>query len=1040
MSTLVSEYAFDTKLSSKTGASGFGFDSSASALIALLQEKDVELKSEALRQLHQSIEFCWMDMTNDDITLVEQLFEDDTFPLQDLAAAVASKFYYHIEQYEDAVEFALYSEDLFDLEEKSEYVDTIVSKCIDTYVSKRKKIYEASSSASSSGGASKNDDGDKGENKKEGDAEDEDMDDSEISEALENVVEKMFERCYSDGQHMQGLGIALESRRLDRIEKAILRSNDVPGLLDFSFNFCRLHVSSRKFRQDVLEILAKLYRTHCETPDYVNVCQCLQFLGDAKGVADVLMDLLKKDSESALVSFQVAFRIYENENQQFMRDIIAELPAIAAAAKGADSEATLAVASDDLSSDARARLELLVQILNGRTTMRLHLDFLCANNRTDLLILRKMKDSFQRSSVLHNAVVISHAFMNSGTTQHTFLRDNEQWLMKATNWARFTAIGGIGVVHKGHMEDPLQLLKPYLPSSDEDKDKKPFCEGGAYYALGLIHANKGWTDGGKMVQCLLDKLKDTKNPTVLHGACLGIGCASMASGSGEIYTALNNALLNLDDAVAGEAAAYGIGLLNVGRGAEASDEIEHMLKYAHETSHEKIIRGLSLGIALIMYGQEEVASAAIEQMIRDKDHIIRYGGCFTVAMAYAGTSNNEAIGRLLHVAVSDVSPNVRRAAVMSLGFLMIREPEKMPQLVSLLSISYCPHVRYGACIAVGVACAGTALPAAIAMLKPMMSDKVDFVRQGAFIAMAMVLMEEAPAACAQLEPFTKKLFAVIEDKHQSTMSKMGAMLALGILNAGGRNVRIGLLSNAGFLKMASVVGLMLSLQYWWWYPLIHFMSLSFTPTALIGLDGEMRMPASFKATCDAKASLFAYVDPLEEKKDEKKTRLATVELSTTAKARARRRKLNRQRSDGSSKEEEGKADDESASMDVDGGGEKEGGAATAAGEEEEEKETKKNESKPEPGFFELSNPCRVTRAQRSRVTFNEDNRYTPVVPDAQRALGIVMLKDGKPSEPETFVEVKLNPLGDERSEPGPPEEFIWVPPTAGGGVSKNTAA
>lgn len=93
-------------------------------------------------------------------------------------------------------------------------------------------------------------------------------------------------------------------------------------------------------------------------------------------------------------------------------------------------------------------------------------------------------------------------------------------------------------------------------------------------------------------------------------------------------------------------------------------------------------------------------------MLRDKDHIIRYGGCFAVAMAYCGTSNNDAIGRLLHVAVSDVNPNVRRAAVMCLGFLMIREPEKMPQIVSLLSISYCPHVRYGACMAVGVACAG----------------------------------------------------------------------------------------------------------------------------------------------------------------------------------------------------------------------------------------------------------------------------------------------------------------------------------------------
>lgn len=1007
-------------------AGGFGVGSSASALIALLNEDDVTLKAEALRKLHDAIDFCWMDMTNDDITLVEKLFEDDNFPLQDLAASVASKFYYHLEQYDDAVEFALYSGDRFNLDVKSEYVDTIVAKCIDTYIAKRKKTYDRDVSNAS-------------DEKREEMDEDDEEDDEEISEELTRVVEKMFERCHADRQHMQALGIALEARRLDQIEKTILDSDDVSGLLDFCFNFCRLHVSHRKFRQTVLKILAKLYRSHCETPDYINVCQCLQFLGDAKGVAEVLLDLLGKDQDSALVSFQVAFRIYENENQQFMRDIIRELP-VDGSKDGDAGDETSASKSDaddgaakvvepavDLKPEVRSRLERLVEILDGRTTMKLHLDFLCSNNMTDLLILRKMKDSFQRNSVLHNAVVVAHAFMNCGTTQHTFLRDNEQWLMKATNWARFTAIGGIGVVHKGHVSDPLQLLKPYLPNAEGGGEAKPFCEGGAYYALGLIHANKGWTDDGKMVDFLLEKLKGTRNPTVLHGACLGLSCAAMASGSAQISDALSNALHNLDDAVAGEAAAYGLGLLNAGRGSDAASEIERMLSYAHETTHEKIIRGLSLGVGLIMYGHEEVADALIEQMIRDKDHIIRYGGCFAVAMAYCGTSNNAAVGRLLHVAVSDVSPNVRRAAVMSLGFVMIREPEKMPQLVSLLSISYCPHVRYGACLAVGVACAGSAHQGAIDMLRPMMKDKVDFVRQGAFIAMAMVLMEESPAACPALEPFVKKLFEVVENKHQPTMAKMGAMLALGILNAGGRNVRIGLLSNAGFLKMASVIGLMLSLQYWYWYPLMHFMSLSFTPTALIGLDREMRMPVSFTATCNAKASLFAYLDPLEEKKDEKKERIATVELSTTAKARARRRKLDRQRSDdgGASKETStAESTNEVADMDVDAGAAKEA--------EAKEVEVKK----PEPEFHALSNPCRVTRAQRPRVVFDESNRYTPVVADAERALGIVMLRDGRPSEPEKFVEIKRSVLGDERSEPGPPDEFIWTPPKVSGDSKK----
>ena len=52
--------------------------------------------------------------------------------------------------------------------------------------------------------------------------------------------------------------------------------------------------------------------------------------------------------------------------------------------------------------------------------------------------------------------------------------------------------------------------------------------------------------------------------------------------------------------VAGEAAGYGLGLLFVGTASEKTFE---MLAYAQDTQHEKIIRGLSMGLALIMYGR-----------------------------------------------------------------------------------------------------------------------------------------------------------------------------------------------------------------------------------------------------------------------------------------------------------------------------------------------------------------------------------------------------------------------------------------------------
>lgn len=39
-----------------------------------------------------------------------------------------------------------------------------------------------------------------------------------------------------------------------------------------------------------------------------------------------------------------------------------------------------------------------------------------------------------------------------------------------------------------------------------------------------------------------------------------------------------------------------------------------MVAYAHDTQHEKIIRGLAIGLALIMFGQEENSESLVEQV------------------------------------------------------------------------------------------------------------------------------------------------------------------------------------------------------------------------------------------------------------------------------------------------------------------------------------------------------------------------------------------------------------------------------------------
>lgn len=66
-------------------------------------------------------------------------------------------------------------------------------------------------------------------------------------------------------------------------------------MLQYAFQVAMSLIQNRGFRNSVLRSLVALYRD-LETPDYVNMCQCLIFLDDPLAVADVL-EKLSKDSE-----------------------------------------------------------------------------------------------------------------------------------------------------------------------------------------------------------------------------------------------------------------------------------------------------------------------------------------------------------------------------------------------------------------------------------------------------------------------------------------------------------------------------------------------------------------------------------------------------------------------------------------------------------------------------------------------------------------------------------------------------------------------
>ena len=61
-------------------------------------------------------------------------------------------------------------------------------------------------------------------------------------------------RCCEHGQFEQAVGVALEGRRLDKLEEVVQRSNDVPATLGYALKVCQKLVINRDFRQQVREV------------------------------------------------------------------------------------------------------------------------------------------------------------------------------------------------------------------------------------------------------------------------------------------------------------------------------------------------------------------------------------------------------------------------------------------------------------------------------------------------------------------------------------------------------------------------------------------------------------------------------------------------------------------------------------------------------------------------------------------------------------------------------------------------------------------
>ncbi|KAJ9269663.1 hypothetical protein DTO212C5_4274 [Paecilomyces variotii] len=1047
--------------------------SSAAGLVGFLSEPDPELQVFALKTLDAEVDTLWTEIV-DAIPQIEALYEDETFPERELAALVASKVYYHLQEYNESMVFALGAGKLFNLDNGGEYEETIIAKCVDTFIAlsaSRKAAtgdqpanlntsFPSSGNGATSTSASLTspitpfsqsalpsksllsrqevpgvDAGYPG-------GDDASVQQTEtplvlkrgVQGQLKNVIQSLFERCFEQKRYRQVVGVAIEAKNLDVLRRALEQASEddqeLHGessrrgeeLIEYALDICMSIVQERAFRNDILKLILELLN-EIPSPDYFSIAKCVVYLNEHSMASAILRQLVEKgDPRSLAVAYQISFDLYDNSTQEFLKKVRQEIAALVPEANESGNEqenGENAKESDSLlqgaaslgggagqvklSEDARKAFQAIRDILDGLKTIQLNLEFLYRSNKADISILNKIRDSLEaRNSIFHTAVTLSNAFMHAGTTHDKFFRDNLEWLGKAVNWSKFTATAALGVIHRGNLTQGQKLLAPYLPKehiAGVGSTGSVYSQGGSLYAFGLIYANHG----GMAVDMIRDHFKKATEEVVQHGGALGLGVAGMASGDEGIYEDLKNVLYT-DSALNGEAVGLAMGLVMLGTGNMKA--LEDMIQYAHDTQHDKIVRGLALGMALIMYGRQEAADELINGLLGDPDPTLRYGGIMAIALAYCGSGSNKAVRKLLHVAVSDVNDDVRRAAVMSLGFILFRKHQSVPRMVELLSESYNPHVRYGAAMALGISCAGTGLDEAVDLLEPMLKDPTDFVRQGALISLAMVLVQQNEAMNPKVGTIRKTMMKMVGDRHEDAMAKFGCAIALGIIDAGGRNCTISLQTQTGNLNMPAIVGAAVFTQYWYWFPLTHFLSLSFTPTAVIGVDQKLEVPV-FKFHSNTRPSLFDYPPEQQIKTDEAPEKVKTAVLSTTAQAKRRAQRREKQQ-----RRESMDVDQTPTTPKVSGQlpekMETDEAKAEEEGKEAEKEaaaaESSKKKAEKEKVGYELENMSRVLPAQLKYLTF-PDPRYEPV---KRPTGGVVVVLDKQPAEARETIELRAS--------------------------------
>lgn len=111
--------------------------------------------------------------------------------------------------------------------------------------------------------------------------------------ALDKVIERLFEGCLREGRYRQVVGIAIEARNLKVLRRVIQRASDdekksagksaegttgpAEELMEYVLDICMGIVQERGLRTEILKLILDLL-SEIPTPDYFAIAKCVVYL------------------------------------------------------------------------------------------------------------------------------------------------------------------------------------------------------------------------------------------------------------------------------------------------------------------------------------------------------------------------------------------------------------------------------------------------------------------------------------------------------------------------------------------------------------------------------------------------------------------------------------------------------------------------------------------------------------------------------------------------------------------------------------------